>query len=368
MVASACDDGGAGISTTGMASTTSSPPETTLSPPVTFPSTITLPPEEPPGIVADPRYRPDPGLPPFPGREELLAAWALWESQGLESYRFVIGGSSSWIGFGRYEVLVTGDKVSVVTVESPPSDWPQVGWSMFGPVERLLALIESLPSESLSVEYDPDMGYATRVDFDDPGWVDEEWWIVVSELKPFDGEHPTEVVDAPTSDWKRHSRHVGAVIEGTVGGPERFVDESAHPGWVVPVEGFTVHYHRSGLDSMPFDPLKVFDSWWGVGPRTLRNHEGERLILFLFATGLHDAPVWTVRWVAHRTADGLEFIGPEAEFSTINDDLPTLCGPSSGTRDADAELDLLICWLQEVEQQEERDREAALEVACTSDD
>ena len=57
-------------------------------------------------------------LPWFPGQWELAGAWALWESQGLDAYRFDISGSSAWMGFGSYEVFVSGDEVSVVTVDA----------------------------------------------------------------------------------------------------------------------------------------------------------------------------------------------------------------------------------------------------------
>ena len=62
----------------------------------------------------------------------------------------------AWGGLGRFEVYVDGGQVVEVLVEEGFRDPPR--GVMFGPVERLFAIVESVPSVDLQVEYDPQWG------------------------------------------------------------------------------------------------------------------------------------------------------------------------------------------------------------------
>jgi len=322
------------------------------------PTTNTTPPSTtfPPGAV------PPAGLSPFPGQQELIEAWERWNAQGPGNYRFRIAGGSAWIAFGSYDVYVVDGGVSVVPV---PLDDLLAGVGMFGPVERLFAPIESIPTNHLDVRYDPVLGYPTSIYFDKP-CIDEEWRFRISDLEPFDGDSPAHGLESPPGRlrWTRYDS-VSLIAEVTIGAPQRHLEYPYSPGWVVEVHDPTIHYIRRQR-WRPGDPFTVLDSARS-GPRLLRDHEGERLILFMYRPVVEDG-TWHILWAARYTDNGLMFIGPEAEFSTLNTDLLSLCSTTTdeAVRDSASELQLLIRWAEELAATPHNgDREAAIAEACS---
>jgi len=318
------------------------------------PTTTTFP----PGTISPMR------LPPFPGQIELAEAWELWESQGLEDYRFTIS------GWGTFEIFVSGDDISVTQINPPPDRSPETAWKMYGPVERLFALVESRPSRWLTVEYDPIWGYPTFVGYDHLGARDEEWRIRVSDLEPFEGDLPPHGIEPPPSRLRSESfNNVELIVEVTVGPVVDYFDEAAETGWIVTLDDAVVHHLGRRLEPIPDESFEVYDYDYR-GPRTLRGHEGERLVLFL-SHSAHPSG-WRVTWAAKRTDDGLEFLGPRAELSTLNDEVPLLCNPDApqqegSTRDAEAEFQLLVRWAQEIDTPGSGGWENALTTVCNSD-
>jgi len=326
---------------------------------------LVAPATEPPP-APESRWQPDLDLPPFPGQEELLAAWAKWEEQGPVDYKFVVSGGSFFSG-GEYRVFVSGDEWRVVTLEPPYLNAGGV-LGAIGPIERLFAFVESIASEHLAVSYDPTWGYPTRLNHA-PDPLSDLWWEV--HLSHF------VILDRPSNKggdldglmtpwWQGFRAH--AVVEATIVGPVEPIGGN-WAGWIVAIEDTAVLYLNGTIS--PTDGYirasgiiytQVADSV-NQGPGALRGMEGERLVLFLTYSGnsiIEERPGFRVKWAARHTDNGLEFIGPPATFTTINQDLPTLCGPNDGPRDADQELDLLIRLIDSVH----GDWEEAVETAC----
>jgi len=375
LVGAGCDGGEAG--------TTSVPPVSSTAPPGTEPTVVTTttvpatstsaPVVEPPAVSESP-WQPDLDLPPFPGQDELLAAWAKWETSGPTDYTFVTSGGSFFSG-GEYRVFVTGGDTTVVTLE-PPYQSAGVVLGALGPMERLFAFVESIASEHLHVRYDPTWGYPTRVTQAPAPLVDGSWSVKVSDFQVLQ-QPPVVEGDDPTTlgpEWWQLLRAHG-VVEATVLGPTGpFGGDWG--GWVVAIEDTQVLYWASKVA-----PTEGYLKAGGIiitavadpasfGPRILRGTEGERLILLL---GHPPGEPWgeeqslfRVLWAARRTDNGLEFLGPWAEFTTINQGLPGLCGPTDEPRDADAEIDLLVRLVDGVFHRTDwrGDWEAEVEAAC----
>jgi len=71
-----------------------------------------------------------------------------------------------------------------------------------------------------------------------------------------------------------------------------------------------------------------------------------------------------VHYRAVLTENGLHIIGPLGGYSTINEDLPTLCDPTDEPRDTDVEIGLLIRLIQELDRDIEGGWEGAVTAAC----
>ena len=321
---------------------------------------------DPPAISPENAWRlaaiPAMGLPAFPGQLELAEAWASWRANRPARYRFVISGGSHWADFGEFEVFVDGDDVAIVEIEPPDGfNAPEVAWMMLGSIERLFAYVESRPTEALSVSYDPDLGYPTGLLYDEPGSIDEEWRIGLRGLREFGGALPEGEITPVSSDLR--SRAIGrvmAIVEAEVAVEETGPRDGR---WVVALRDPAVHFSNRATPAT--EPLSAFDPAH-LGPRTLRGHDGERLVVFLGWS--RDG--WYVRMAAERTPSGLRFLGSIGEFTTIDAELPMLCvdyGPLDDPdpdRTADTDLDVLVSWAEELQPLDDTAWGRALTAAC----
>jgi hypothetical protein len=275
----------------------------------------------------------------------------------LTRYRFRASAGTAWGASGAYEVYVDGNDVVEVREGEPAGVYADqnLHGPLFGSVEDLFAGIESVPDVNLTVEYDPEWGYPTRIRFDDPGCVDEEWGLSVESLEPFDGPMPTaEPPPQPDPDDLELAHAFGnanALVVARVAGPVgtgRGV--ACKQGWVVAVEveqaivfGPTPPYPIETGAALP-----VLDQG-GSRPRVLRGLEGQRVLMLLYYN--HDpGPGYYTGGVAAIISDGnLDFVGASGDLYEREFLLLCAKGPADAVApalDSEAGLSFMLGWAE----------------------
>jgi len=137
---------------------------------------------------------------------ELYAAQVLWQSHGIEAYRFVVLGRGAWGPWGRYLVSVTGDTVAIEVLDPGQFDgtWEQGGFD--GMFDWAAANWEP---GVLAIRTHPEWGFIVSVRYDHPGWIDEEWSYWIRAWAP-DGQ-PLTLVD---EDDRPCSFRLDRIMEG----------------------------------------------------------------------------------------------------------------------------------------------------------
>jgi len=318
-------------------------------------------------------------LPSFPGQEALAAARARWASRGLTRYRYRASAGSAWGASGPYDVYVDGDRVVEIAagdsamgifIDRSPHD------PLFGTVEYLFAVVESVPDTSLAVEYDPERGYPTRIDFDAPGCIDEEWGMTVESLEPYDGPIPTPAPlpepDPDDLDLVRALYYVSGLVVARVVGPVDIAEGFCEKAWVVAVEvEQAVATGGPGSPSIEEGGRLLIQDGGGWGPRVLRGLEGARVLLPLYHEGERDPVYYLGGWAAVVSEQGLGSVG--ARSGLFDAELPLICRASfpGSTVDPSLGLPLLLAWADAMAGQglapdaaRDHAAAAALEQAC----
>jgi len=292
--------------------------------------------------------------------EEVAAARVRWESHELEGYAFTASRSSQ-VPTDPWEVRVWRGEVTEVPLPEPGEDpypLPNRFGTRFGTVDHLLDLIESTPSAWISAEFDPAWGYPTRISLNEPHWIDEEWTLTIEDFRVLD-EPPDPPPSLPDTvvegrlQMERNFPNYPVIVEAVVGSPLR-VDRH-FLGWVYSIEVEQIIYHPDHLDPLPLGTVEVSDRMFSP-PGNLLPHGGQRVLLLLTLDWFDQRPSWAVFAVAQRTDNGLRLSGSMAQYAGFDTEVAYLCHyprssiPLDGTpdRDADAELDLLIRWLEEI--------------------
>jgi hypothetical protein len=129
---------------------------------------------------------------------ELSAALAKWRTAEIADYEIRVRDESCYCLYGPYygpirNVVEAGElRASYYEGERRDGYWHgrkvRIETRLRATVEDLFSRIERLiataPDGSYRVEYDPKFGFPALVDFDDPGWEDEQWRLVTDGFKP----------------------------------------------------------------------------------------------------------------------------------------------------------------------------------------
>jgi len=130
---------------------------------------------------------------------ESLSMQEEWDRLGITDYRIVysinnLNGMGGSRGDGLYSVVVQDGKVTECEYEPSPSSGPngcsvllQAGPSPT-PVGILFARLASWEPAFTIVEYDPELPLPVRIDYDEPGFADEEYKIRVIEFEAASGQ------------------------------------------------------------------------------------------------------------------------------------------------------------------------------------
>ena len=307
-----------------------------------------LPVAAPPGADTEPCEAP---------LRALAEARERWASLDLDRYAYRVTASSTWSGSVEVgEVLVwDGDVTEVLPPELTPgmSFYPPRFEIRYGMVERLFDIVESHPVQWMSATYDAEWGFPNLVSFDVARSIDEEWGFQVNDFRllesvPEPAPPRASRIDDGLLEIERFFPREIAVVDAVIG-PALGVYQLDN-GWRHTIDVTSLVYRSPGTEPLDPGPVEVIDRVGFTAPRALLNRVGDavRLLLEPLDGG------WQVFAVLESTPDGLGLDGPLAQRG-YSEELGYLChSPRSDIptdpppqRNADAEFDLLLHWLDE---------------------
>lgn len=131
---------------------------------------------------------------------KLVIARQLWTSLGIDNYEITIADENCFCFYGPYygpnRVIVRDGRVSRVVYRGERRDGFRRGDSLTREkalkytvdeiFDRLERTIQQMTGNTmLQVEYHPEYGFATLIDFDRPDWEDEQSRLVVSNFRRY---------------------------------------------------------------------------------------------------------------------------------------------------------------------------------------
>ena len=288
----------------------------------------------------------------------LVDAQARWASHDMTRYAYHVTASSAWVGSVEVgEVLVWNDEVTeILAPDLAPGDpfYPPQFGIQYGTVERLFAIIESNPVQWMSATYDSEFGFPTSIRFNDPTWIDAGWGLQI------DGFRVLASAPEPVPP-RQSSREDGSliietrlpweivIVDAAIGTESGLVQ--VDNGWRYSLNVTSIVYRSPGADPIEVGTVEVVDRVGIAAPRALLQRDGESARLMLtHGTGGE----WRVFAVMESTPDGLQLDGPLTRHG-YSEEIGYLCHYPRNTiptdpppqRNAPAELDLLIRWLDE---------------------